>query len=117
MPRIAKHQYARRIHDRDDGGALLGTGDIRRAWPPDPQDNIGVLNGHRGAGRDHGPGCHVVFIRNARFKSGASLDPNLRAETNKFLNRLGRRSDTALSRIIFGRNGDQHEWLPESLRL
>ena len=46
---LQRINMAVRIHDRDDGGAWLGAGDLRRAWPPDPQDNIGVLNSRRGA--------------------------------------------------------------------
>ena len=70
-----------------------------------------------GVGRDRGACEGVLLIRNAGFKSGAGLDLDLRAEAHKFFNRLGRRRDTALGGIVFGGNGDQHEWLRKSLKL
>jgi hypothetical protein len=106
-----------RIHDRDDGGAMLGAGDVRRARPPDLQYNIGVFHRGESVGRDHGTCERVFLIRNAGFKSGAGLDLDLRAEAHKFFNRLGRRRDTALGGIVFGGNGNQHEWLRKSLKL
>ncbi len=98
-----------RIHDRDDAGALLGAGDVRRARPPDPQDNVGVFDRGLSAGRNHGARERVILIRNAGFKSGASLDPDLRAEARKFFNRLRCRRDPAFGGVVFGGNGDQHD--------